>query len=107
MKTPTNRVHQNAFNAVHEEIRSKREEATSEALPSKMTTVVFSSPDGEKEWCRVDFPEKVFASIKSAAKKLGVGLDEFFEMAIKSKFSRAGITLKSDMNGNGKIRQMA
>jgi hypothetical protein len=57
--------------------------------PGKTVTVIFYSPDNHEELMRVDFEEPFFAAIKRAAKKLGVGLDKFFEFAIESKIALA------------------
>jgi hypothetical protein len=53
--------------------------------PQNAVTVIFYSPDDDKELFRVDFPERLFASISAGAKKLGVSLDKFFELAIVNK----------------------
>ncbi|MGA9452601.1 MAG: hypothetical protein WBW41_14795 [Verrucomicrobiia bacterium] len=49
-------------------------------------TVVFFTPAGV-ESCRVDFPRRVFAAISAEAKKLGVSLDKFFELAFRQKLA--------------------
>jgi hypothetical protein len=60
--------------------------------PGKTVVVIFYSPDDGKELFRADFPEKVFAAIRRAAKTLGVGLDKFFELAIHARLRLCCLT---------------
>jgi hypothetical protein len=64
----------------------------------KTVTVIFYSPDDEKELMRVDFPEPFFAAIKHSAKKLGVSLAKFLERAIENKLCKAGIDTAGSVN---------
>jgi hypothetical protein len=64
----------------------------------KTVTVIFYSPDDDKELFRTDFPERMFTAIKRGAKTLGVGLDKFFELAILHKLRKAGIDTADIVN---------
>lgn len=78
MKTNQNRIRKHSSAAP-----SARQVKTP---PGKTVTVVFYSSDDGLEFCRVDFPEKVFAAIKRVTEKLGVTLNELFVRAIEDKF---------------------
>jgi hypothetical protein len=66
--------------------------------PGKTVVVIFYSPDDDKELMRVDFPEPFFAAIKRSAKKLGVSMANFFELAIEHKLREAGIDTDGIVN---------
>jgi hypothetical protein len=66
--------------------------------PGKTVTVIFYSPEDDKELFRVDFPERVFSAIKRGAKTLRIGLDKFFEQAILHKLLKAGIDTADIVN---------
>jgi hypothetical protein len=66
--------------------------------PGKTVTVIFYAPDDDKELMRVDFPEPFFAAIKRSAKKLGVSVAKFFELAIEHKLCKAGIDTADIVN---------
>jgi hypothetical protein len=53
--------------------------------PKKVVRVVFFATGTGRKLFHVDFPWVLFAAIKRVAKKLGIGLDEFFEIAIWDK----------------------
>ena len=51
-------------------------------------TVVFEAPDGS-ETARVSFPASRCASINACTKKLGISLEQFFDLAIEDKIQVA------------------
>lgn len=59
--------------------------------PGKTVLVFFYSSTNGREFCRVDFPEKVFAAIERTAKTLGLGLDKFFEEAVQGAIEACAV----------------
>jgi hypothetical protein len=51
--------------------------------PPQIITCVWVDSNGY-EWARVAFPHALFSRIKSAAAKLGITLEQFFDDAIRS-----------------------
>jgi hypothetical protein len=55
---------------------------------AKTVTLIFYSPDDDKEKARVEIHEAFFNSIQKCSKKLGITLDEFFNMAFLKQIER-------------------
>ena len=59
-------------------------------LAAGIVTCVWTGPDG-RQVARVDFRREVFARIETAAAKLGITLQSFFDNAIREACKRRGI----------------
>jgi hypothetical protein len=59
---------------------------------AKIVTLIFYSPDDDKEKARVEIHEAFFNSIQKCSKKLGITLDEFFNKAFFEEILRAAAT---------------
>lgn len=74
-------------------MRNNRVRSNDSASPAggqgDTVTVAFQYPDG-REYARVDFPKNVYAAIIAGAKKLGISLDQFFELAVLRKLVKEG-----------------
>jgi hypothetical protein len=59
---------------------------------AKTVTLIFYSPDDDKEKARVEFPEALLNQIQKCSRKLGITLDEFFYKAFSEEILRAAAT---------------
>jgi hypothetical protein len=64
--------------------------------PEKSVTVIFYSAEDDKEMFRADIPEPIFAAVRRACKKLHIGLERFFQLAVQSRIEHelAGVAAK-------------
>jgi len=67
-------------------VRKPRQAARDHGMADSVT-VLIQRPDGT-EWARVEFQVALWKLIKAAAKSLGVGISDFFELALKASFAK-------------------
>jgi hypothetical protein len=60
--------------------------------------VLFYSVEDDKELFRTDIPEPIFAAVQRACKKLHIGLERFFQLAVQSMIEHklAGVAAKGN-----------
>jgi hypothetical protein len=64
--------------------------------PAKTVTVIYYSAATDKELARVEFPNAIYAAVLRVCKKLKCTVEQFFELAIRSKLERDLIILNPD-----------
>ena len=75
-------------NRIHHKGATKTVKSQAKSPPEKTVTVICYSKDDDREFCRFEMPDVLYAAVLRAAKKMKITPGRFFGLAVEQKIAR-------------------